>query len=122
MINAHCVSALWGLGDLYEFVVCIVSNVVVSRPVAEKAVWIIFDFLSKDGPADKVHTLLDRLPGAADAIAAARADESGGMFGGMGRGMGVGKPLISAGLGLGALQGATPEPIPLSPEQARPAS
>jgi len=101
-----------------ELVDRIVANVGVDRPVAEKAVVIIFDFLSIDGPADKVHTLLDLLPGAADAIAAARADESGGMFGGMGGIMGVGSRLMSAGLGMGEIQGVTRELIAFAREKA----
>jgi len=101
-----------------ELVDRIVANVGVDRPVAEKAVGIIFDFLSKDGPADKVHTLLDRLPGAAEAIAAARADEGGGMFGGMGGIMGVGSRLMSAGLGMGEIQGVTRELIAFAREKA----
>src|SRR5882672_7226585 len=90
----------------------------VDRMVAEKAVGIIFDFLSKEGPADKVHALLDQLPGANAAIAAARADDSGGMFGSMGGVMGVGSRLMSAGLGMGEIQGVTRELIAFAREKA----
>ena len=101
-----------------ELVDRIVANVGVDRAVAEKAVGIIFDFLSKEGPADKVQALLDQLPGAADAVAAARTEESGGMFGGMGGVMGVGSRLMSAGLGMGEIQGVTRELIAFAREKA----
>ena len=67
-----------------ELVDRIVANVGVDRTVAEKSVGIIFDFLAKEGPSEKVHALLDGLPGANEAIAAAREGDTGGMFGGMG--------------------------------------
>ncbi len=46
-----------------ELVDRIVARVDVDRAVAEKAVGIILDFLSKEGPADKVQDLLAHLPG-----------------------------------------------------------
>src|SRR5262249_56561188 len=92
-----------------ELVDRIVAKVGVERTLAEKAVGIIFDFLSKEGPAEKVHALLDQLPGANEAIAAARA-ESGGVFG-MGGIMGAGSRLMSAGLGTGEIQDVNP-PLP----------
>ena len=101
-----------------ELVDRIVAKVGVDRTVAEKAVGIIFDFLSKEGPADKVHALLDQLPGADAAIAAARADDSGGMFGSMSGVMGVGSRLMSAGLGMGEIQGVTRELIAFAREKA----
>src|SRR5437016_12689264 len=61
----------------------LVANVGVDRSTAEKAVGIILQFLAKEGPPDKVKALIDKLPGAAAAIAAAPADSgTGGMFGG----------------------------------------
>jgi len=99
-----------------ELVDRIVAKVGVERTLAEKAVGIIFDFLSKEGPAEKVHALLDQLPGANEAIAAARA-ESGGVFG-MGGIMGVGSRLMSAGLGMGEIQGVTRELISYAREKA----
>lgn len=101
-----------------ELVDRIVANVGVDRSVAEKSIGIIFDFLSREGPADKVHALLDRLPGAQEAIAAARADDGGDMFGSMGGIMGVGSRLMSAGLGMGAIQGVTRELIGYAREKA----
>src|ERR1700693_1318366 len=108
----------WGLPDMDELVDRIAANVGVDRSVAEKSVGIIFDFLSKEGPADKVHALLDQLPGADAAIAAARADDAGGVFGSMGGIMGVGSRLMSAGLGMGEIQGVTRELIAYAREKA----
>ena len=101
-----------------ELVDRIAAKVGVDRSVAEKSVGIIFDFLSKEGPTDKVHALLDRLPGAEAAIAAARADDASGLFGSMGGIMGVGSRLMSAGLGMGEIQGVTRELIAYAREKA----
>jgi hypothetical protein len=92
-----------------ELVDRIVARVGVDRAVAEKSIGIIFDFLSKEGPTEKVHALLDRLPGANAALAAARENDGGGTFGGMGGIMGVGSRLMAAGLGMGEIQGVTRE-------------
>ena len=96
----------------------IAANVGVDRSVAEKSVGIIFDFLSREGPTEEVHALLDRLPGAQAAIAAARAGETGGLFASMGGIMGVGSRLMSAGLGMGEIQGVTHELIAYAREKA----
>lgn len=101
-----------------ELVDRIVAKVGVDRSVAEKSVGIIFDFLSKEGPSDKVHALLDQLPGANEAIAAARAADGGGMFGSMGGIMGVGSRLMGVGLGMGEIQGVTRELIAYAREKA----
>ncbi len=96
----------------------IVANVGIEKPIAEKAVGIILDFLATDGPPDKVQALLTRLPGAAQAVEVARAETGGGMFGGMGGIMGVGSRLMSAGLGMGEIQGVTRELISYAREKA----
>jgi hypothetical protein len=101
-----------------ELVDRIAANVGVDRTVAEKSVGIIFDFLSKEGPTEKVNALLDQLPGSAAAIAAVRAGDAGGMFGSMGGIMGVGSRLMSAGLGIGEIQGVTRELIAYAREKA----
>jgi hypothetical protein len=108
----------WGRDHMDELVDRIVAKVGVDRSVAEKSVGIIFDFLSKEGPSDKVHALLDQLPGANEAIAAARAADGGGMFGSMGGIMGVGSRLMGAGLGMGEIQGVTRELIAYAREKA----
>ena len=101
-----------------ELVDRIVANVGVDRSVAEKSVGIIFDFLSKEGPTEKVQALLDRLPGANEAVAAAHAsDAGGGVFGSMGGIMGVGSRLMAAGLGMGEIQGVTREIIAYAREK-----
>jgi hypothetical protein len=101
-----------------ELIARIVSNVGIERPVAERAVGIILDFLATEGPADKVQALIERLPGAAEAIEATRAEGGGGLFAGMGGIMGVGSRLMSAGLGMGEIQGVTHELIAYAREKA----
>jgi hypothetical protein len=102
-----------------ELIGRIVANVGVDRSVAEKAVGIILDFLSKEGPTDKVQALIDRLPGADAFVQAARSDEgSGGLGDMMGGIMGVGSRLMAAGLGMGEIQGVTREIIAYAREKA----
>jgi len=101
-----------------ELVGRIVSNVGIERPIAERAVGIILDFLATEGPADKVQALVGHLPGAAEAIAAARAEGGGGLFGGMGGIMGVGSRLMSAGLGMGEIQCVTRQLMAYAREKA----
>ncbi len=86
-----------------ELIDRIVSRVGIDRPVAEKAVGIILDFLSKEGPPEKIQTLLSHLQGH-EALIAAAASESGGMFASMGGIMGVGARLMGLGLGMGDIQ------------------
>jgi hypothetical protein len=101
-----------------ELVDRIVANVGVDRTVAEKSVGIILDFLAKEAPADRVQPLLDRLPGANAAISAARTEDEGGAFASMGGIMGVGSRLMSAGLGMGEIQGVTRQIIAYAREKA----
>ena len=81
-----------------ELVGRLVATLGIDRDVAEKAVAIILAFLIKEAPADKIQPLLDAMPGAAEAAAAA---PSGGLFGGI---MGVGTQLMGLGLGMGEVQ------------------
>jgi hypothetical protein len=101
-----------------ELVGRIVGTVGIERPVAERAVGIILDFLATEGPADKVQALIERLPGAAEAIDATRADGGGAAFGGMGGVMGVGSRLMSAGLGMSEIKGVTHELMAYAREKA----
>jgi hypothetical protein len=87
-----------------ELVDQVVGNVGIARPVAERAVGIILDFLATEGPADTVKALLERLPGGAEAAAAAHEEGGGGMSGGL---MGVGSRLMSAGLSMSEIQAVT---------------
>ncbi len=101
-----------------ELVGRLVANVGVDRAAAEKAVGIILQFLLKEGPADKVRELIDKLPGAESAIAAAESGSaSGGMFGGMGGIMGAGSRMMGAGLSMGQVQAVTRETIAYSREK-----
>jgi hypothetical protein len=82
-----------------ELVGRLVAELGIDREVAEQAVGIILAFLIKEGPADKIQPLIDAIPGAQAAAAAA---PEGGMFGGI---MGVGTQLMGLGLSMGEVQG-----------------
>ncbi|MBO0753268.1 MAG: DUF2267 domain-containing protein [Bradyrhizobiaceae bacterium] len=90
-----------------ELVDQVVGSVDIARPVAERAVGIILDFLATEGPADTVKVVLERLPGAAEAAAGAHEGGGGGLFGASGGLMGVGTRLMSAGLSMSEMQGVT---------------
>ena len=85
----------------------LVAKVGIDRSVAEKAVGIILAFLLKEGPSDKVQTLINQMPGAETAMQSA-ASEGGFGMGGI---MGVGTKLMAIGLGMDQMQGATHEII-----------
>jgi hypothetical protein len=95
----------------------IATSAGVDQAVAEKSVGIILNFLSKEGPTDKVSAWLARLPGSEQLLQAARASESGGLFGGLGGIMGVGTQLMGAGLDMGQIQTVTRELMAYSREQ-----
>jgi hypothetical protein len=99
-----------------ELVGRIVANVGVDRPIAEKAVGIILDFLVKEGPPDKVQPLIDRLPGA-DALLQSSAASDDGAFG-MGGIMGAGSRMMAAGLTVSQVQAVTREVIAYTREKA----
>src|SRR5262245_57570388 len=108
---------LWSIGPcggceglMDELIGRLVANTGVDRAAAEKAVGIILQFLLKEGPADKVKALIDKLPGAEAAIAAAPADTGGGGIFGGGL-MAAGTRLMAAGLSMGQVQGVTRETI-----------
>ena len=105
------------LGD--ELIDRIVANTGVDRSVAAKAVGIILDFLLKEGPPEKVQSLVDALPGATEAVQAARAESGGGgVFSGMGGIMGVGTRLMGIGLGMDQIRNVTREVIGYAREKA----
>ena len=104
-----------GHGDMDELLGRIAANVGISRPVAEKAVGIILDFLAREGPPETVRELTGRLPGSEAAIEAARAEA--GPLGGFGGIMGVGSRLMGAGLSMPEIQGVTREIIAYAREQ-----
>jgi hypothetical protein len=101
-----------------ELVSRIVDNVGIERSVAAKAVGIMLDFFATAGPPEKVQSFLAHLPGATEAIEAARAESSGGFFGSMGGIMGVGSRLMSTGLGMGQIQGVARQVIAYAREKA----
>jgi hypothetical protein len=99
-----------------ELVARIVATVGIDRPIAERAVGIILDFLATEGPPENVQNLFAHLPGSAEAAAAAHGDNGGGgMLGGI---MAVGSRLMAAGLGMGEIQGVTHELIAFAREKA----
>ena len=100
-----------------ELVARLVANVGVDQATAEKSIGIILDFLHKEGPADKVQTLIDKLPGAQALLDAQQASDTGGGFG-MGGLMGAGTKLMAAGLSMGQVQGVTKEVMAFSREKA----
>jgi len=93
-----------------ELIGRLVANVGVDRAAAEKAVGIILQFLLKEGPADKAKALVDKMPGAQAAIAAAPPDpNSGGVFGG--GVMAAGSRMMAVGLSMAQVQAVTRETI-----------
>jgi hypothetical protein len=101
-----------------ELIERLVGNVGVDKATAEKALGIIMDFLAKEGPPDKVQTLIERMPGADRVIAAARESESGGGFGAMGGVMGVGSRMMAVGLSMDQIQAITRETMAYAREKA----
>jgi hypothetical protein len=98
-----------------ELVARLVANVGVDRTAAEKSVGIILDFLRKEGPADKVQALIDRLPGAEALLKSQSSDGGGFAMGGI---MGAGTKMMAAGLSMGQVQGVTKEVIAYAREKA----
>jgi hypothetical protein len=97
----------------------LVASIGIDKSTAEKAVGIILDFLLKEGPAEKVQGLVDKIPGAAALVAAEQANaDSGGMFGGMGGLMGAGQRLMAAGLSMDQVQSVTREVVAYARETA----
>src|SRR5258705_5132867 len=99
-----------GEGQMDELVERLVANVGVPRTAAEQSIGIILDFLKKEGPADKVQALLDKLPGAESYLQSANIGGDGGMF--MSGIMGAGMRMMSAGLSLDQVQAGAPEATP----------
>jgi hypothetical protein len=73
------------------------------RVVAEKTVGAILGFLRKEGPADHVQALIDKIPGAETAIKT--AGSGGGLASMFGGGvMALGAKLMGFGLGMGDIK------------------
>jgi hypothetical protein len=95
-----------------ELIARLVANVGVDRDAAEKAVGVIFEFLLKEGPTDKVRALMDRLPGAEELMEAQGGIDASGAGGfAMGGLMGAGTKMMAAGLSMDQIQGVTREVI-----------
>ena len=105
-----------------ELVARIVGKVGIDESTARDAIGIIFTFLRKEAPADKVAALVAKIPGAAAFMADDDGDSAetlGGLGGLMGGGaMAVVGKLQTLGLGLGAIQGVTQETIGFAREKA----
>jgi hypothetical protein len=96
----------------------LVDSVGVDRAAAEKAVGIILAFLIKEGPADKVQALIDKLPGAQALMQTAQGSDTGGGMFSMGGIMGAGTKLMAAGLSMTQVKGVTKEIIAYAREKA----
>ena len=102
-----------------ELISRLVANVGVDRDAAEKALAIMFEFLRKEGPPDKVQALLERLPGAVELMEAqAGVDASGGGMFALGGIMGAGTKMMAAGLSMGQVQGVARETLAFAREKA----
>jgi hypothetical protein len=102
-----------------ELIARLVANVGVDRDAAEKAVGVIFEFLLKEGPHDKVMALIQRLPGAEQLMESLDGiDASGGGGLAMGGIMGAGTKMMAAGLSMGQVQSVTREVMAYAREQA----
>jgi hypothetical protein len=103
-----------------ELIARLVADIGIDRATAEKAVGIIFDFLVKEGPADKVQPLLAKIPGAESVMqrAAGESDAGGMMAEAMGGVMGAWMRMMSAGLSMGQVQSITRAVIAYAREKA----
>ena len=101
-----------------ELIARLVDHVGIDKVTAEKSVGIILDFLVKEGPADKVQPLIDKLPGAQALIEAQQASDTGGGMFAMGGLMAAGTKLMGAGLSMGQVQAVTKEVIAYTREKA----
>jgi len=91
-----------------ELIGQLASKAGVDKAVAENTVGIMLGFLRSEGPSDKVQALIDRIPGAEDAIAA--SNQGGGLVRLMGGGiMAAGTRLMSLGLGVVEIKTAARE-------------
>jgi hypothetical protein len=102
---------LAGEGAVDELIGRLIAATGVDRAAAEQAVGIIFDFLVREGPSDKVRPLLAGLPGA-EALtrkAAASGADGGGMMGGATGLMGAGMRMMAVGLSMGQVQSVSRE-------------
>ncbi len=104
-----------------QLIATITDNVGIDRELAEKAVAIILNFLSKDGPQDLVGQVISAMPGATEFLEANQGGGDGGLLGGlvgsMGA-MGALNEMTSAGLNMGQVSGVTREVIAFAKQHA----
>ena len=103
-----------------ELIAGIAEKVGIDEGVARKAIAIILNFISKDGPQDLVSQVLDQMPGARDVMASEEGGDGGllgGIVGSMGA-MGALTQLTSAGLDMGQVTTVTRELIDYAKERA----
>ncbi|MDB5619185.1 DUF2267 domain-containing protein [Tardiphaga sp.] len=87
-----------------ELIEQLTAKVGIDKDVAEKTVGIILGFLRKEGPIEPVNELIEKIPGAEDAIAS-NSGGGGGLSSLMGGGlMALGAKLMGLGLGMGEIQ------------------
>ncbi len=92
-----------------ELIEQLAAKVGIDKDVAEKTVGAILDFLQREGPADKVQSLINSIQGSQAAIEAASGG-GGGLGGMLGGGlMALGSKLMGYGLGMGEIQSVSRE-------------
>lgn len=90
----------------------------IDAATAEQAVGMILAFLRKEGPTERVDSLLGAMPGAAE-LAAAHEGGGGGLMGMFGGGlMGLAGKLSGLGLGMGEMQSVGRELFDVAREKA----
>jgi hypothetical protein len=90
-----------------ELIGRLVAKAGIDNAVAEKTIGIILGFLRNEGPAEKVQSLIDNIPGAEAAIAA--SSNGGGLGRLMGGLMALGTKLMGLGLGISEIQNVARE-------------
>ena len=89
----------------------VVEKADVSEEVAKSAIAVILNFLSNDGPEDKVNKLIESLPGSSELMKTSPDSGESGL-------MGTFNELIAAGLEMGNVQTVSKEIISFAKEKA----
>ncbi|WP_321341885.1 DUF2267 domain-containing protein [Breoghania sp.] len=105
-----------------ELISRICAKAGISEDTAKEAVGIILRFLHKDGPTDKVETVIDAIPGARELLDEG-GEKKGGLLGGLASMTGMGamgalNELTSAGLSMGEVQTVTRQVVEYAKEVA----
>ena len=85
-----------------ELIGRLVAKAGIDNAVAEKTIGIILGFLRNEGPAEKVQSLIDNIPGAEAATASSNGGGLGRLMGG--GLMALGTKLMGLGLGMSEIQ------------------